>query len=319
MILIIADIFDTHADVVQGHLSRSGATHFRLNLDVNSLENTVLDHAANEWVINQSGRQFRASEIKCVWPRRLTVSLTLEQQTEQETSSFRLWRSEWNRCLYGLYASLRSQYWMNPISNSSLADNKYFQFELARSVGFNIPDMISSNDQKALRRFSEAGPTAIKFMTQDIFKAADGGYSGIYVNKISPDDLDNFMPDSENPITLQRYIEKDFEVRNTFVSGINFTCKIESQRSNRANVDWRRYDVANTPHSEISLPNEIDMQVSSIMARLGLSYGAFDFIVDKDGKWWYIEVNSAGQWLWIEDLLNLPISEKIASSLIRSM
>jgi glutathione synthase/RimK-type ligase-like ATP-grasp enzyme len=156
-------------------------------------------------------------------------------------------------------------------------------------------------------------------MTQDIFKAADGGYSGIYVNKISPDDLDNFMPDSENPITLQRYIEKDFEVRNTFVSGINFTCKIESQRSNRANVDWRRYDVANTPHSEISLPNEIDMQVSSIMARLGLSYGAFDFIVDKDGKWWYLEVNSAGQWLWIEDLLNLPISEKIASSLIRSM
>nr|WP_295667683.1 hypothetical protein [Sphingomonas sp.] len=204
---------------------------------------------------------------------------------------------------------------MNPVSNSSLADNKYYQFEIAKDVGFDIPELISTNSRKSLVDFCEAGPTAIKFMTQDIFKLDDDTFSGIYVNKISASDLDDFAPDSENPITLQRYIEKDFEVRHTFVDGNHFCCKIESQKSDRANIDWRRYDVAHTPHTIISAPNHIVDKIESIMVLLGLTYRAFDFIVDKDGKWWYLEVNSAGQWLWIEDLLDLPISESIAKCL----
>ena len=316
MILIVADVFDTHANIVEEHLRELGARVFRLNLDVCSLESTIIHHEYGDWSIQQGQFQFRASEIRSVWPRRLTVSLTLEQQTEQETNSFRLWRSEWNRCLYGLYAFLRNVFWMNPIYKSSLADNKYFQFDIARSVGFNVPDFISSNDAGKLREFASDGAVAIKFMTQDIFKAESGEFHGIYVNKISVKDLDDFGNQSENPITLQKYIEKDFEVRHTFVSGNHYSCKIESQKSSRANVDWRRYDVARTPHSIIYPPNQILMQIESIMDRLGLSYGAFDFIVDKAGCWWYLEVNSAGQWLWIEDLLGLPISRSIAEALV---
>jgi len=315
VILILADAFDTHANVVEQHLRDSGASLFRLDLDVHSLQNTILSYDSSDWIVRQGSFEIRASDIRTVWPRRLTVSLTLEQQTEQETSSFRLWRSEWNRCLYGMYAFLRECYWMNRIQNANLADNKYFQLSIAKSIGFHVPDFISSNDKSMLREFCENGETAIKFMTQDIFKDQDGGFSGIYVNKICRSDLDEFSEDSENPITLQRYIDKDFEVRHTVVAGEHFSCKIESQSSSRANIDWRRYDVANTPHSVISPPSQIIEMIESIMDRLGLTYGAFDFIVDKQGKWWYLEVNSAGQWLWIEDLLGLPISLKIAKVL----
>lgn len=316
MILILADAFDTHATVVEGHIQNLGAKSFRFNLDVHSLQNTVMHYSRNDWTIRQGDVEFSASQIRSVWPRRLTMSLTLEQQTEIEESSFRLWRSEWNRCLYGLYAYSRDRYWMNPISKANLSDNKYYQFIEAGSAGFAIPDFISSNDKAALKAFCSEGTTAIKFMTQDIFKDDSGGFSGIYVNKISVSDLDDFGNDSENPITLQRYIEKDFEVRHTFVAGEHFSCKIESQRSGRANVDWRRYDVANTPHSIVVPPTQITKKIETLMARLGLTYGAFDFIVDKQGCWWYLEVNSAGQWLWIEDLLGLPISRKIAKTLI---
>jgi glutathione synthase/RimK-type ligase-like ATP-grasp enzyme len=316
VILILADAFDTHADVVEQHLGRLNAPFFRLNLDVQSLEQTVLHYATDDWLVRQGMREFRASDIRSIWPRRLTVSLTLEQQTEQETASFRLWRSEWNRCLYGLYASMRKRFWINPISSSSLSDNKYFQFDVARSVGFSIPEMITSNNVAELKDFCDKGPTAIKFMTQDIFRTEDGTFAGIYVNRITSADLNYFESSCENPITLQRYIEKDYEVRHTFVAGSHFCCKIESQRSTRSNVDWRRYDVAHTPHSVISPPIQISDKITSIMDQLELSYGAFDFIVDRQGDWWYLEVNSAGQWLWIEDLLDLPISERIAEALI---
>lgn len=316
MILILADAFDTHANVVEKHISDLGAKAYRLNLDVHSLQNTKLHFDTDNWHIQQGLVEFKASEIRSVWPRRLTMSLTLEQQTEPEGASFRLWRSEWNRCLYGMYSFLRDCYWLNKIQNSNLADNKYYQFDIARSIGFEIPETISSNDSILLKNFCKKGETAIKFMTQDIYKDESGGFSGIYVNKISEPDLEHFGDDSENPITLQRYIDKDYEVRHTFVSGTHFSCRIDSQRSMRANIDWRRYDVANTPHSIIQPPKQILTKIEAVMNRLGLSYGAFDFIVDKQGCWWYLEVNSAGQWLWIEDLLGLPISRKIATALI---
>ncbi|WP_156115420.1 MULTISPECIES: hypothetical protein [Xenorhabdus] len=49
------------------------------------------------------------------------------------------------------------------------------------------------------------------------------------------------------------------------------------------------------------------------MSKLNLRYGALDFIVDENNDWWFLEVNSAGQWLWIEDLSGMDISGSIAN------
>lgn len=167
MILILADAFDTHADVVEQRLKEIGARPFRFNLDVDALLKTAMRFDGESWHIEQAEVSAASREFRCVWPRRLTVSLTLEQQTEPETRSFRLWRSEWNRCLYGLYASLRPKFWMNPIANSALADNKYYQFAIAKSVGFNLPPMISSNVKADLVSFvEEHNEAAVKFMSK---------------------------------------------------------------------------------------------------------------------------------------------------------
>ena len=47
------------------------------------------------------------------------------------------------------------------------------------------------------------------------------------------------------------------------------------------------------------------------MRDLEIYYGALDFIVDIDGNWVFLEVNSMGQFLWIEDLTGLNISQEI--------
>lgn len=316
MILILADIFDSHADSVQDILIKNGSKFTRVNLDVGSLQNTSISLGERGWLIRQRDQEFCSTEINCVWARRLTVSLTLEQQNVEEGPSSKIWRSEWNRCLYGLYASMRTVFWMNPIAKSALSDNKYYQFDVARSIGFQIPQMTSSNIKTKLLKFAEDnGEVAIKFMAQDIYKTQSGEFMGAYVNKITSSDLIDFGEFGENPITLQKYINKDYEVRHTYVDGSHFSCKIESQQSGRANVDWRRYDIANTPHSLINPPEKVKSMINILMDKLGLYYGAFDFIVDKDGTWWYLEVNSSGQWLWIEDLVGLPISARIAESL----
>lgn len=234
------------------------------------------------------------------------------------SNDFRLWRSEWNRALFGLYNSLSTVFWLNHIRAATLADNKFYQFKVAELCGLKIPDFITSNKKHDLVNFIDnSEQVALKFMSQDLFYDENGNVLGLYVNKLNKKDLDKFEEYSENPITLQRYIEKDFEVRYTVIENSHFVCQISSQLSEKSNVDWRRYDIVNTPYVAIEPNIEIKNKVNLLLKKLNLSFGALDFIVDKNGDWWFLEVNSTGQWLWIEDLTGLKISEGIIKSLIR--
>ena len=47
-----------------------------------------------------------------------------------------------------------------------------------------------------------------------------------------------------------------------------------------------------------------------------LNFGAFDYIVTPENEWIFLELNPNGQWLWLEEALNLDISEKIINYLL---
>lgn len=316
MILILTDEFDVHADIVIEKLKLREIDFFRLNLNVDSLKNTAITYKYGCWFLKQESKIINCTEIKAVWCRRSTVSLTAEQERDI-SNDFRLWRSEWNRALFGLYNSLSTVFWLNNIRSATLADNKFYQFRVAESCGLKIPNFITSNNKSDLVDFfNNSDQVALKFMSQDLYYDENGSVLGLYVNKLNKKDLDKFQEYSENPITLQRYIEKDFEVRYTVIENDHFVCRISSQLSDKSNIDWRRYDIENTPHISIKPNIEIQDKVNILLKKLNLSFGALDFIVDKNGDWWFLEVNSTGQWLWIEDLTGLKISDGIVKSLI---
>jgi D-alanine-D-alanine ligase-like ATP-grasp enzyme len=49
------------------------------------------------------------------------------------------------------------------------------------------------------------------------------------------------------------------------------------------------------------------------MRRLGLTFGALDFVMTADGDLVFLEVNPNGQWLWLDDQLDFGISEAVAA------
>lgn len=316
MILILADDFDAHADAVEGELLSIRAPAFRLNLNIEALKATRVAFDGKLWSVEQRERCFRSPDITSVWARRLAISETLEQQFAPSTTAKKIWRGEWNRALFGLYVSLRCASWINPIQAAALADNKFYQMIIAGEVGLSTPTVVMSNDGDLLRTFARnVGTAALKFLAQDIYQSEIGEFAGIYVNKVQAADFDEFGNLSENPVLLQQYVEKSYEVRYTVVDKVHLACAIYSQESQRASVDWRRYDIPNTPHAQIEPPLHIRAAVEELMQRLQLRYGALDFIVDKGGQWHFLEVNTAGQWLWIEDLVGLPISATLAKAL----
>lgn len=297
VILILSDNFDEHATVVTSELDSMGADYFRFNLDVNSLKDSNIDFNGAEWRITQAGKSLQGSAVATVWCRKATVTVTSEHE-DDKSNGFRIWRSEWNRVLYGFYSSLRFLVWLNPLQKSALADNKYYQLAIASEIGLIVPPFVSSNSLDNLKAFFiQHGDCAFKMMSQDLYRSSDGTARGLYVNRLSVAELADFSNSGENPITLQKYIEKNYEVRYTIVDKSHFVCKIESQASERTAIDWRRYDIPKTPHLSITPPTQIREKISALVERLGLNFGAIDFIVDQNDKWWFLEVNSNGQWL----------------------
>lgn len=312
MILILTDKFDSHSDYIIEKLISRSISFFRLNLDYSSLLETHIKFDG-QFEISQNGEKITSSKITKVWPRRLTVEITAEEECEFfDDTTFRIWRNEWNKTIRNFFFTIEHADWLNTPSAINKTENKLKQLCYAKMHGFNVPDFIITNQKSDLIDFSRQYPSgvALKLQHQDFYKINERNV-GFYVNKISTNDLNEFQLESENPIMLQKYIDKLYEARITVINEEFFYCKIESQHSKKAQIDWRRYDIGHTPHTQQLAPKEIQDQVKGLMQSLGIIYGAFDFIIAPDEKWYFLEVNSTGQWLWIEYLTDLKISEAI--------
>jgi hypothetical protein len=74
-------------------------------------------------------------------------------------------------------------------------------------------------------------------------------------------------------------------------------------------LDWR---IGDTAWPAVKVPRAIERGVRSLMRSLSLCMGALDFVVDADERWWFLELNPAGEWGWLERDLGLPIADAIS-------
>jgi glutathione synthase/RimK-type ligase-like ATP-grasp enzyme len=117
------------------------------------------------------------------------------------------------------------------------------------------------------------------------------------------------------PVIFQAYVPKRVELRITVVGGEVFAAEIHSQQSNHTRHDWRRYDLGETPHLPHELPADVARRCLRLVGELGLCYGAIDMVLTPDGRYVFIEINPNGQYLWIEQMTGLPISDAVCDLL----
>jgi hypothetical protein len=108
-------------------------------------------------------------------------------------------------------------------------------------------------------------------------------------------------------------VPKAFEVRATVVGDRVFAAAIHAN-SEAARVDWRAdYDALN--YVMVEPPERVIAGMLAFLRTFGLSFGAFDFAVTPDNEWIMFECNPAGQYGWLEDALDLPITSTLADLL----
>jgi hypothetical protein len=110
-------------------------------------------------------------------------------------------------------------------------------------------------------------------------------------------------------------VPKRFELRISVVGEQVFAAEIQSQDSNHTRHDWRRYDSFRTVYRQHTLPDDLHQRCVRLIKLMGLRFGAIDMVFTPDGRYVFLELNPNGQYLWLEEAANLPISDAIVDEL----
>ncbi|WP_125811633.1 hypothetical protein [Actinoplanes sp. ATCC 53533] len=227
-------------------------------------------------------------------------------------------QAQYRNTLNMLFAS--EAVWMNPVGADRRFDqNKVLGSHLASRVGMEcIPTVLTDSPAafcEAVQRFTKHGDDIAVKPTGAWSAVIDNDYESVLSLFTSRLDGSAALGMAEAvslaPVFVQPYVDKAYELRVTVVADEIFTCRIESQATERTQTDWRRYDLPNTPHSPAVLDASTTSALRSFMESSALVYAAFDFIVTRDYRTIFVEVNPAGQFGWIEELTGLKISDAI--------
>jgi glutathione synthase/RimK-type ligase-like ATP-grasp enzyme len=321
MILILAELCELNVPHICEVLDHYGTPWFRLNGEDFPLRTRAdIDLTGNPCsgtLTDAQGRSVPLADIRAVWARRhgereLNDTLTAGQK--------QFITKECGYTLAGLYGLLGHSAWMNDYFRETKANNKLYQLAVARSCGLEIPQSIVTQNVETAERFYREldGAVLCKAISQAGHVPKDDSRGGrlIYANRVEEDAAAEFARVRLAPTLLQGYVDKDYELRVTIVGNRIFAAAIDSQKSERSKIDWRRYDFEHTPYSPYRLPKHIEHALLLLMNRLGLDYGAVDLIRAKDGRYVFLEVNPGGQWGWIENMTGHPITAAIAQWLM---
>lgn len=206
---------------------------------------------------------------------------------------------------------------VSPFRALQRGESKLWQHHVAARIGLKMPASLYGNDPVAIRRFlaDQGGRIVFKPFTGEAWY--DGStYWGCYTTAITREDLVDDDLLQATPGIYQELVPKAFELRITMIGDRAFAGKINSQQTKNGRLDWRRsYDDLTIETFE--LPAEILHKCRELLRALGLLFGCFDFIVTPDGRYVFLEVNPAGQFLFLETYSGLPVADALCELLIQ--
>lgn len=220
---------------------------------------------------------------------------------------------------YGLGGVLGSlpALWVNHPARLADAGYKPVQLVLAHECGLRVPDTVITNEPDTVRRFAATGRTVTKMLGSN--SLTEEGVQKLSFTRIVGDpelaDIADLRGVETTTHLFQRWVPKHHEVRMTVI-GEHITAAAITAHSTESTVDFRA-DYDRLTYELIEPPDDVATGVRQLMARMGLVYGALDFVVTPDDEWLFLEINAGGQFGFVEDATGAPMTEQLASLLAK--
>jgi hypothetical protein len=239
------------------------------------------------------------SNIDLVWYRR-----PFENKVSPVTVGEKVKAAELEEALWNLMLQVPFQKWMNFPTCNWLADKKAHQLKAAYECGLRTPEWIVTNEVNSATSF------LAEHNWNCIIKPIDCGYIKhkgsiyhIYTNELERTGVDLSLI-SLCPSLIQEKIDKSYDVRTVFLNGQSIFIGLYG-----GGLDVRRNEMKGIVYKVITPPPCILDGYHSLMEKTKLKFCTSDFVVDKDGSWFFLENNANGQWVWMDEFVNYRVSD----------
>jgi hypothetical protein len=322
MILIVSDPEeDVHVPYVLEELDRRGLPYLVFDpatyLQEWRLTIASTDDGAPHAVLSGSGTELDLANVSGAWYRRPGTPVPTPNMDVDEADWM---REEAAHVLRGAWEHIPADRWMSHPSAVRRSSVKLWQLQVAHGLGLQIPPYTVTNEPNNARDFVRRHSTTIaKSLTRPfVVYQARGEVAVMYTTPV------NGVPDvafdhvANGPTFLQKYVDKDADVRVTVVGEQVFAVEIDARVGDEVMVDFRSGEVFDLPHRVVDLPASLATACRDLVRGLALTFGAIDLVRDREGDYWFLEINPNGQWMWLEWASGAPIRSAVCDWLARS-
>jgi hypothetical protein len=212
-------------------------------------------------------------------------------------------RSSWIALTVGL-ASHPEVNWLTAYPRLIGAENKLRQAIQAARLGIRVPRTVVANDPQAIPA-DLGNELVVKPLGVGHFVKSDGEAQVLWAQTLERDD-ERLVALAGAPFLVQEQIPAQRHLRVVTLQERAWCCALQADR---LPVDWRRDDAAH--HSfELSSDGEVEQAALRLAHDMGLGYSSQDWIDTGNGAV-FIDLNPAGQWLFLPE----PVSGAVAGAI----
>jgi len=309
LVLIVSSLADPHARAVIAALGGHGVRIELLDFADYPIRLTLtlaFEAESRRFQLKRPGEgEVDLEAVRTAWWRRPSAFGLPE--SVRDPVHRRLAISESVTAFHGLFSAMKAR-WINPPAHDAVASHKPYQLALAQSLGIEIPQTMMTSDPKEARAFWSACDGDVIYK-QFIFLPdawTETRRLGEAETKIADEAI------QLAPVIFQRHVAAVADLRVTIIGDEIFAAAVDT-RTLAYDVDVRMN--ANAKYIAHDLPDDVSKKLLALMRRLGLVYGAIDLRLTEDGRYVFLEINPAGEFLYVEEQTGQPITAALAACL----
>ena len=189
---------------------------------------------------------------------------------------------------------------INKYSVSRFTINKSVQLLIARNCGLKVPKALMSNSPSAVKDFLEHNTNRMicKAFMPHVWQRPDRSVAITETFELKRGQLPSDEVLTYAPGIYQDLVVKQFDVRMVVMGCHVYSYSLHNPKGA---LDWRQD--AGQRQIEVKIiatPPEVEKSILAFCKETGICFGSFDFAIDMEGQWWFLEVNEQGQFLWLD-------------------
>ncbi|NJQ01198.1 ATP-grasp ribosomal peptide maturase [Streptomyces zingiberis] len=307
-VLVVTNLDDPTTDLVIDELHGRGVPVVRFDSGDFPTTLSIAARITSSGLRGDLSTPTRSADLSCIRSLyyRRPSGFTFPHLDEQ-TARFSVTQARYG--LGGVVASLPGCLYVNHPHRIGDAEFKPSGLITAAAVGFRTPPTLITSSPTAARDFIEThGQVIYKPLSTPLFRI-DGVSCTVELREVTAEEIDDTVAGTAH--LFQQRVDKSADVRVTVMGHQVFGVRIESDL-----LDWRT-DYTQLRYSVVRTPPGLHESLHAYLDHFRLVFGAFDFAVDRQGRWWFLECNPSGQWAWLEPETGLPMVAAMADLLER--